>query len=136
MIATETPVLLARPVRPERCVYTATYNLNVYLDNVKYSTSSVKYGDPVILPELEIAEGRTFDHWAEDIPEVMPAHDVDLHGFTISGIDDILADITESNVDVYTLTGKCILKNASKDEVTRLLAPGIYVIDGHKVMVK
>ena len=51
-----------------------------------------------------------------------------------SGIADVMGD-EEVNAEVYTIDGVLLFKSATVDDL-RSLAPGIYVINHHKVLVK
>ena len=114
-------------------VYTLTYYLN---EEVVYSTD-LEYGAPVEEYTPEVADGCKFDGWQEEIPEFMPAHDVDIHGTTSeipSGIAAIVAELG-NDVDIYNLQGRLLIKNADAKRVSQLPA-GIYIINGKKYLKK
>ncbi len=52
-----------------------------------------------------------------------------------TAIDGVEAD-DNSVGDVYNLAGQMVLQNADVDELDGQLAPGVYVVNGHKVIVK
>ncbi len=113
------------------------YSLKAYIDNVLFFETTLSFGEKVTVPEPELADGQKFSHWDETVPETMPAHDVELHGHTIStGIDEILASMPETHIDVYDISGVLVLHNVSKDEAKSRLNPGIYIIAGIKVIVR
>ena len=123
-------------------VFTAQFEVNVYTltyyldEEVVYSTA-LEYGAPVEEYTPEVAEGRKFDGWQEEIPEFMPAHDVDIHGTTSeipSGIAAIVAELG-NDVDIYNLQGRLLIKNADAKRVSQLPA-GIYIINGKKYLKK
>ena len=123
-------------------VFTAQFEVNVYTltyyldEEVVYSTE-LEYGAPVEEYTPEVAEGRKFDGWQEEIPEFMPAHDVDIHGTTSeipSGIAAIVAELG-NDVDIYNLQGRLLIKNADAKRVSQLPA-GIYIINGKKYLKK
>ena len=123
-------------------VFTAQFEVNVYTltyyldDEVVYSTE-LEYGAPVEEYTPEVEEGRKFDGWQEEIPEFMPAHDVEIHGTTSeipSGIAAIVAEMG-NNVDVYNLQGRLVVKNADAKRVNQLPV-GIYIINGKKYIKK
>ena len=61
-----------------------TYRLRYTLNGDVYKTDSIVYGAPIIAEANPVKEGYTFSGWSE-IPEVMPAHDVNINGaFTVN----------------------------------------------------
>lgn len=52
----------------------------------------------------------------------------------LSGIEDIVID-DNSPVDIYTVTGICLKRNATKQDIEDL-SPGIYIIGGHKTAIR
>lgn len=52
-----------------------------------------------------------------------------------AGINEILGNGSKSYIDVYNLQGVRVIKNANEDNI-RTLSPGIYIIDGKKIVVK
>ncbi|MBD5355909.1 MAG: InlB B-repeat-containing protein [Bacteroides sp.] len=125
--------------------FTGTYNVNYY--NITFLVNGevvqsllLPYGAAVVAPEIPDGEDFTFDGWKDEIPETMPAHDVTINGTTtgVSSIDDILLD-GNGNVETVTicnLNGVVLYKNVKADEVKERLAPGVYIINGRKAIVK
>ncbi len=114
-----------------------SYRLTVYLNEDIYMDEELDYGTKIDIPEPETDEGFEFNGWEEEIPETMPAHDVVIHG-TISGssaIDAIRLNENEA-VTVYGLNGELLYENVKINEVRAWLTPGLYVINGMKVIVK
>ena len=56
-----------------------SYKLVYYVDGEEYRTSTYTYGSPVTPKTAPSKRGYTFSGWSE-IPETMPAHDVDVIG--------------------------------------------------------
>ena len=74
-----------------------TYVITYYLDGDIYRTDSIQYGDTIVLAPEPIKDGYTFSGWSE-IPDTMPAHDVEVTGtFYITGDvnDDGKVDISD-----------------------------------------
>ncbi len=114
-----------------------SYRLTVYLNEDIYMDEELDYGTKIDIPEPETDEGFEFNGWEEEIPETMPAHDVVIHG-TISGssaIDALRLNENEA-VTVYGLNGELLYENVKINEVRAWLTPGLYVINGMKVIVK
>ena len=114
-------------------VYTLTY----YLDGEAVFTEEVEYGSAVEIFTPELEEGKTFNGWQEEIPEVMPAHDVEIHGTTSAiptGITNIVAN-GGGKVSVYNLQGRLVVKDADAKRVNELPA-GCYIINGVKCQKK
>lgn len=114
-----------------------SYKLTVYVDNEVYSESMLEYGEIIVLPEPEAPEGLVFKGWEGEIPQAMPAHDLDVYGsFGVTvGTLTIGAD-SDRKRDVIGLDGTVILRGARDGETIDGLAPGIYVVGGRKVVVR
>ena len=70
--------------------------VNYYIDGEFYAVDSVKHCDTIILREEPIKEGYTFSGWSE-VPEIMPAHDVEIYGnFIFSSVTDVKIDPKQS----------------------------------------
>ena len=113
------------------------YVLTIYIDNEVYSTSLLAYGETIVLPEPEAPEGKDFKGWEGEIPQAMPAHNVDIYGtFGVSvGVSSVGAEAADS-FDVIGLDGTVILRGVKTPADLEGLAPGIYVVGGRKVVVK
>ena len=120
--------------------FTALWSVNSYklvyiLDGEVYAEYDVEYGSE-ITPENDPEKiGYTFDGWTE-IPETMPAHDVEIYGSfsVVTAIRTILAD--EKAVDVYNLNGVLVKRNVEVDKLDKVLKKGVYIICGKKFVVK
>ncbi|MCR4615360.1 MAG: InlB B-repeat-containing protein [Clostridiales bacterium] len=55
------------------------YNINFYIDGEYDSSTPVNYGADVVIDYVPTKEGHEFNGW-QDVPDVMPAEDVDVHG--------------------------------------------------------
>ena len=113
-----------------------TYTITYYLDGEEYATADVTYGsaiEPIADPEKE---GYTFSGW-EGLPETMPAHDVEIHGTMLidTGLEAIMADSEDGLASVYTLQGILVKENIPIENLEEELPRGIYLINGHKVMI-
>lgn len=56
--------------------------------------------------------------------------------YTVDDTTGVVGVAAEDVVDVYTLTGIRVAKNVKASEVRNLVAPGLYIIGGKKVIVK
>ena len=113
-----------------------TYTITYYLDGEEYATADVTYGsaiEPIADPEKE---GYKFSGW-EGLPETMPAHDVEIHGTMLidTGLEAIMADSEDGLASVYTLQGILVKENIPIENLEEELPRGIYLINGHKVMI-
>lgn len=55
---------------------------------------------------------------------------------TPTGLADVIIDKAPSTVDVYTISGACVLRGVSNPEARDILAPGLYIIGNKKVLVR
>lgn len=122
--------------------FSGAYEVNYYaltfmLNNEVIYSAQLPYGAVVVAPEVTVEEGYKFDGWKEEVPETMPAHEVVIHGTTsgTSAIDEIILEGDES-VTICNLNGVVIYENVKADEVKDRLVPGIYIVNGRKVLVK
>ena len=111
--------------------YTLTFKLN---DEVIYS-ALVAYGSEIVAPELSLEEGDIFSGWS-DYPETMPAHDVEVTG-TLSresvSVDSICG--SSDSVTVVSVDGVVLLRNVKYSDLKDRLTPGVYIVNGKKLMV-
>ncbi len=99
------------------------YALTYTVDNEWYAADSIAYGDVIELREEPIKEGYVFSGWSE-VPETMPAHDVEVQGtFTL---------ITSVN-NVIGTEGKNVQKILYKDHIYILRDGKIYSIMGQEM---
>ena len=120
--------------------FTALWSVNSYklvyiLDGEVYAEYDVEYGSEITPEDNPEKTGYTFDGWTE-IPETMPAHDVEIYGSfsVVTAIRTILAD--EKAVDVYNLNGVLVKRNVEVDKLDKVLKKGVYIICGKKFVVK
>ena len=113
-----------------------SYKLTIYLDGKEYSSETVEYGAKLDIQEPQAPEGREFDKWLDEIPETMPAHDLDLHAVTkeVSSVMQIEID-SEEHVTVYTSSGHVLFRNAAWGDVRSRLGSGLYIINGMKFII-
>ena len=113
-----------------------TYVIRYYVDGEIYAEDEVEYGAPVVLRDYEVEDpDRYTAKWVLDgaeIPETMPAHDLEL---TLDILDAITAVFKEGPADVFTLNGTKVRSQATSKDVRNLPA-GMYIIRGKKVLVK
>ena len=113
------------------------YTLAVYLDDQLFYTEEVEYGATINIPEPEVPDDRKFDGWQENIPETMPAHDLEIHGTTseLNGITAIFADDSQT-VTVYTYEGLLMFKDVLPSEISGHLNKGIYIVKSGETTAK
>ena len=112
------------------------YKLTVYVDGELFYETELEMGAPIEIPEPEIPSDRIFDGWVEDVPDTMPAHDVEIHGTTSaqSALSSIFVD-ENTLLTVYNLSGRLLLKDVTIREASDRLSKGIYIINGRKVIL-
>ena len=117
------------------------YIVTYYLDNVLFTTYKVPFGSDVPVPDVtNLPDGKLFDSWITEIPDTMPAHDLDIYGTTKaqSGIEAVLID-PDIVVDIYTVAGVLLKHNANSKDILNLKS-GYYIVTTpdarHKVCVK
>jgi len=113
------------------------YKLTLYLNNEVYSSEDVEYGMNLEINDPVVPEGNKFDGWTDEIPETMPAHDLDIHGTysEISSVTSIALD-KDDYVTVFTITGTLICQNKKWSEIVENLEEGIYIINRNKVIIR
>ena len=114
-----------------------SYTLTIYLNDEIYYSESIEYGAPIEIADPEIPEGMQFDGWQEEIPQTMPAHDLDIHG-TYSAKSYLESIFSNDNniVTICTISGQILYKNATLTEVIDRLENGIYIINGKKILIR
>ena len=68
-----------------------SYDLIYYVDDVEYKRYTLEYGVAITPEEDPIKEGYDFSGWS-DIPETMPAHDVEVFGSFTVGVDEYISN--------------------------------------------
>ena len=113
------------------------YLLTIYLNGEFYSEEEIEYGAPVEIADPVVPEGKEFDGWISDIPATMPAHNVEIYGI-VSDIQTALKDIVApgENVTISNLNGVVLYKDVKVTDIQDRLVPGIYIVNGKKVLVK
>ena len=72
------------------------YALKYIVDNEPFATDSLAYGTSIELRAEPTKENHTFSGWSE-VPETMPAHDVEVYGnFIFSSVTDMKVDPEQS----------------------------------------
>lgn len=124
---------VAETVPAGNVTYEGTYTVNIYkvyyyVGEELVHTAEVAYGEAIPEYVYEPTEaGYTFLGWIGDTYETMPAHDVTY----TANIDDAIEQLTidNSQLTIYDLSGRKVLD-------TENLKGGIYIVNGHKVIVK
>ena len=116
-----------------------SYLLTFYVDDVEIYSEMLEYGAEVVVPVVEVDPGRKFLGWEEEVPATMPAHDVEIHGYTtsVSAIDEIINNC-DGPVDVYSISGYMLMHEVDAKAVIGKLSAGIYIIktlDGKAVTI-
>ena len=114
-----------------------SYRLTVYLDGELYLDQTLEYGATISVPDPEVAADREFNGWDIEIPATMPAHDVEVHGTTtvVSGLEAIFAD-SDMRVTICSMNGVVLFRNTTVKEAAPKLKPGLYIVNGRKMVVK
>ena len=108
-----------------------------------YNTQYVAYGDSIPVIDAPTKEGYTFSGWSE-IPETMPAHDVEVTGSFISteNVSELEFDVNiqitnngiillnayNSAVRVYTVNGILVEKIDKYSGEEIILNEGVYIV--------
>ena len=106
----------------EDIIIEGTFNVNYYaliyiVDNEPFATDSLAYGDTIILREEPQKEDFEFSGWSE-VPETMPAHDVEVYGnFIFTSVTDVKMDPEQSQKVVEDNQLFIILPNGRKYNV-------------------
>ncbi|MBO5915418.1 MAG: InlB B-repeat-containing protein, partial [Bacteroidales bacterium] len=114
-----------------------TFTVNIYaiiykVDGEIYAVDSVAYGANIVLREEPVREGYKFSGWSQ-VPETMPAADVEVTGSFTVGINAIDFD---AKVDVYNLQGVILYHQVRLEESTNNLPEGVYLIRQGQRIVK
>lgn len=127
----------ARTVYYEAVYEVNTYKVTYYLNDEVVNVAEVKYGEAIPAYEPTVEEGMKFDGWQEEIPAVMPATDLEIHG-TTSGIETAIKNIVAKfgeTFDVYNVSGRLVQRVNSASDISRIPA-GMYIINGTKVVIR
>ena len=118
---------------------TGLYTVNKYkliylVDGEVYHEVEIEYGSEVVPIDAPKKEGYEFMGW-DEIPETMPAYDVEVRGtFKATGVESVR--LGNRSVDVYGLNGMKLKGNVPVDRLKDELDSGIYIIDGRKSVIK
>ena len=109
-----------------------TYKVYYYVGEELVHTAEVAYGDSI--PEYvyePTVKGEAFVGWIGEAYETMPAHDITYKAeIKIADHIEVLSKDT-SRLVIYDMTGHKITVNDVRE-----LSKGIYIINGHKVLIK
>lgn len=114
-----------------------TYTVTYYVNGEVVNVAEVKYGEEIPAYEPTVEEGMKFDGWQEEIPAVMPATNLEIHG-TTSGIETAIKNIVAKfgeSFDVYNVSGRLVQRVNGASDITRIPA-GMYIINGTKVVIR
>ncbi len=113
------------------------YRLAVYMNDELIYSENLAYGSEIVLEDPEVPEGMMFDGWISEIPEYMPAHDVEIYGSSsgVSGVLQIELDDNEE-VTVYDSSGRILHHKAVWKNVRDVISEGMYIINGVKHLIK
>ncbi|MBQ8607822.1 MAG: hypothetical protein IJ417_06495, partial [Bacteroidaceae bacterium] len=98
---------------------------------------SVAYDTPLVLRDYPLAEGDVFNAWVYEggeIPQNMPANDVELVADVVTGISEIQAK--DKIVNVYTIDGSLLKQGILFRDLSNVLDAGLYIVDGRKIYIK
>ena len=113
------------------------YVLTVYLNDEVYFEARLAYGSEIEVPEPELEAGDIFNGWDEEIPSVMPAHDVQIHGTVEKRPTSAVSGVIDGEVcDIYSISGVLLYRGVNVEEVKSVLSPGVYIVGGKKMTVK
>ncbi|MDE7081968.1 MAG: InlB B-repeat-containing protein [Muribaculaceae bacterium] len=112
-----------------------SYRLTLYLNKEVYLTETLEFGAPVTLEVPEVPEGMEFKGWEGDIPEFMPACDVEIYGtYGISSSVEQIQITDDTEVTICNLQGQVICRNVKWEEIAPRLNPGLYLVNGRKIL--
>lgn len=113
------------------------YRLVVYLNDEIYIDNLLPYGAEIVVPDPVVDDNMEFKGWEEEIPSVMPAHDVEIHG-KVEGepTSAVNAAVESDDLTVYSADGVMLYKGAKNANVLDRLTPGVYIINGKKIIIR
>lgn len=103
----------------------------------EWARDLVDFGAAITLREYTPAAGETFGGWTFEGGEsfaVMPAHDVTVIGAVTTALDDVLKNT--GTVSVYDVRGRMLYRDIPVSELRKVLRAGVYIINGHTVVLK
>lgn len=109
-------------------VYTITY----LIDGEVYQIVECPYGEVIVPLEEPDIPGKIFSGW-QDVPELMPAHDLVITGsFVTTGIGAVRDEM--KTADVYTIDGILVRSKMNIRDIKKL-PKGKYIIGGKKRII-
>lgn len=109
-----------------------SYTLTYVVDGEIYTTMEVPYGSTVVPIDAPERPGSVFSGW-QNVPEIMPAYDVEIRGSFTTGIKEIVQ--CGELVDVYDIRGILVRAHMNPLELGAL-PEGLYIIKGRKIKIK
>ena len=127
-----------------------SYDLVYMIDGEEYKRVTLEFGSEIVPEKEPEKEGYTFSGWSE-IPETMPAHDVEVTGsFIPTNVSEITAEVSlqingnnislsnanNSTVAIYTINGVLVKKidKYASEEIT--LEKGVYIVSVENKTIK
>ena len=119
-----------------------SYDLVYMVDNEEYKRVTLEFGSEIVPEEEPTKEGYTFSGWSE-IPETMPAHDVEVTGsFIPTNVSEITAEVSlqingnnislsnanNSTVAIYSINGVLVKKIDKYTGEEIALEKGVYIV--------
>ena len=122
--------------------FTAQWQVNQYaiiymVNGQEWARDLVDFGTAITLREYTPGADETFGGWTfegGESFEVMPAHDVTVIATITTSIENALKNT--DTVNVYDIRGRMIRRDVPVNELRKVLRAGVYVINGHKVVIK
>ena len=113
------------------------YRLVFYLNDEVYMEKSLAYGADIEVPEPSLDDDKEFKGWTEEIPSVMPAHDVEIHGVVVDKEPTAVAGVIVSEEgSIYSVDGVLLFKGDVSSGIIDRLTPGVYIVNGRKMIVR
>ena len=105
-----------------------TYTIRYYVGDSLVAEQRVQYGEEIVLIDYNPEGNFSFVEWAGETHDTMPAKDLEYHATIADGINTV--NISMSH-DIWTLDGHKVTVNNRG-----ALRPGLYIINGRKVLVR
>lgn len=110
------------------------YYVYYYVGTALVHTEKVFFGQTIPSYTYKpTKENETFLGWLGDTFQIMPAHDITY----VANIEQsVAAQIVDTPVDVYTLTGVKVVSELSLSVAKKFLKRGIYIVNGNKMIIE